>query len=103
MERDVSSNRTMRSRGTWFGEVLVEVGQKAVPLFVVLSGEIEVLLPSTAGDEVIVAHRSGQFTGEGNMITGRRALGRLRVSRDGEVTELEPRSSAERSSRPTRS
>ena len=70
------------------GEVLVDIGQKAVPLFVVLSGEIEVLMPSEAGEEVIVAHRPGQFTGEGNMITGRRALARLRVSRDGEVTEL---------------
>ena len=45
-------------------------------------------MPSTAGDEVIVAHRSGQFTGEGSMISGRRSLGRLRVSRDGEVAEL---------------
>lgn len=70
------------------GEVLVDVGQKAVPMFVVLSGEIEVVMPSEAGEEVIVAHRAGQFTGEGNMITGRRALARLRVSSDGEVTEL---------------
>jgi len=70
------------------GDVLVDIGQKAVPLFVVLSGEIEVLMPSEAGEEVIVAHRPGQFTGEGNMITGRRALARLRVSSDGEVTEL---------------
>jgi CRP-like cAMP-binding protein len=37
------------------GEVLVDVGQRAVPLFVVLSGEIEVVMPSEAGEEVIVA------------------------------------------------
>ena len=70
------------------GEVLVDVGQKSVPFFVVLSGEIEVLIPSEAGEELIVAHRAGQFTGEGNMISGRRALGRLRVSSDGELIEL---------------
>ena len=70
------------------GEVLVEAGQHAVPMFVVLSGELEVLMPSKVGDEVIVAHRPGQFTGEGSMISGRRSLGVLRVSRDGEVAEL---------------
>ncbi len=70
------------------GEVLVDAGQNAVPLFVVLSGEIEVLMPSKTGAEVIVAHGPGQFSGEGNMLTGRRSLGRLRVSRDGEVVEL---------------
>jgi len=70
------------------GEVLVDVGQKAVPLFVVLSGEIEVLMPAETGEEVIVAHGAGQFSGEGNMISGRRALARLRASSDGEVIEL---------------
>ncbi len=70
------------------GEVLVDAGQTTVPLFVVLSGEIEVLMPSATGDQVIVAHGPGQFSGEGNMLTGRRSLGRLRVSRDGEVVEL---------------
>ena len=70
------------------GEVLVDAGQNTVPLFVVLSGEIEVLMPSATGDQVIVAHGPGQFSGEGNMLTGRRSLGRLRVSRDGEVVEL---------------
>ena len=33
------------------GEVLVDVGQQAVPFFVVVSGEIQVLLPVEAGDE----------------------------------------------------
>ncbi len=70
------------------GEVLVDAGQNTVPLFVVLSGEIEVLMPSATGDQVIVAHGPGQFSGEGNMLTGRRSLGQLRVSRDGEVVEL---------------
>ena len=68
--------------------MLVDAGQNAVPWFVVLTGEIEVLMPSKTGEEVIVAHGPGHFTGEGNMITGRRSLARLRVSRDGEVIEL---------------
>ena len=38
---------------------------------------------------MIVTHRPGQFSGEGNMITGRRSLARLRVSEPGEVIELD--------------
>jgi thioredoxin reductase (NADPH) len=69
--------------------VLVEFGDKVVPFFVVVSGEIQVLRPSDATEALIVTHRAGQFSGEGNMITGRRALGRLRVSEAGELIELD--------------
>jgi thioredoxin reductase (NADPH) len=78
-----------RRRPTVLGEVLVEVGDKAAPFFVVLSGEIEALRPVDAGETLIVSHRAGQFSGESNMITGRRAIARLRVSEPGEVIELD--------------
>jgi len=78
-----------RRRPITSGDVLVEVGQRPVPFFVVLSGEIQVLRPSPGGEALIVTHRAGQFTGEGNMLTGRRALARTRVSEPGEVLELE--------------
>jgi thioredoxin reductase (NADPH) len=78
-----------RKRAIASGEVLVEVGQRPVPFFVVLSGEIQVLRPSPGGEALIVTHRAGQFTGEGNMLTGRRALARTRVSEPGEVIELD--------------
>ena len=70
-------------------EVLVEIGDKPVPFYVVVSGEIQILRPSGATDMLIVTHRPGQFLGEGNMITGRRALNRARVSAPGEVIELD--------------
>ena len=69
--------------------MLVEVGQRPVPFFVVLSGELQVLRPSAGTEALIVTHRAGQFTGEGNMLTGRRALARTRVSEPGEVIELD--------------
>jgi thioredoxin reductase len=78
-----------RRRAIARGDVLVETGDKVVPFFVVLSGEIQVLGPSEAGDTVIVTIRPGQFSGEGNMITGRRSLARLRVSEPGDVIELD--------------
>jgi thioredoxin reductase (NADPH) len=78
-----------RRRAIAAGEVLVEVGQRPVPFFVVLSGEIQVLRPSAGTETLIVTHRAGQFTGEGNMLSGRRALARTRVSEPGEAIELD--------------
>jgi thioredoxin reductase (NADPH) len=77
-----------RRRTVARGEVLVEPGAKVVAFFVVISGAIQVLQPAEAGDVVIVTHTPGQFSGEGNMITGRRALSRLQVSEEGELVEL---------------
>ena len=78
-----------RRRAIARGEVLFDVGDKAVPFFVVVSGEIQVLRTSGDNETLVVTHRAGQFSGEGNMITGRRALARLRVSEPGEVIELD--------------
>ena len=78
-----------RARAIALGDVLVEVGDRVVPFFVLVSGAIQVLQPVDGTDRLIVTHRPGQFSGEGNMITGRRALGRLRVIEPGEVIELD--------------
>src|SRR6202022_4591199 len=78
-----------RRRAIARGDVLVEVGAKVVPSFVVVSGEIQVLRPSGGTETLIVSHRPGQFSGEGNMLTGRRSLARARVSEPGEVIELD--------------
>ncbi|HEV3139138.1 MAG TPA: FAD-dependent oxidoreductase, partial [Vicinamibacterales bacterium] len=77
-----------RRRTVARGDVLVDVGQKVVPFFVVVSGEVQVLSPVNGTETLIVSHQDGQFTGEGNMITGRRAMARLRVSEPGDLIEL---------------
>jgi len=77
-----------RRRAITAGDVLVEIGDKAVPFFVVLSGEIEALRPSDKVETLLVRHRAGQFSGEANMISGQRSLGRLRVTVSGEALEL---------------
>jgi thioredoxin reductase (NADPH) len=77
-----------RRRETSRGEVLVEVGDKEVPVFVVISGELQVVQSTDGGETLIVSHRAGQFSGEANLISGRRALARLRVSEPGEVIRL---------------
>ena len=78
-----------RRRSTIQGDVLIEVGDKAVPVFVVISGELQALRPAAAGDTLIVGLQAGQFSGEATMISGRRALTRLRVSKAGEVIQLD--------------
>jgi len=78
-----------RRRAIARGEVLVEVGDRDVPFFVVVSGEVQALRPTGATEILIVAHGPRQFSGEAIMITSRRAIGRLRVSEPGEVIQLE--------------
>src|SRR5436305_2353948 len=56
------------------GEVLVEAGDPVVPFFVVRSGQIEIVQPTGATKTLVAVHGPGQFTGEVNMLSGRRAL-----------------------------
>jgi CRP-like cAMP-binding protein len=70
------------------GDVLVEVGDRSVPIFVVVSGEIQVLRPQRDGDTLVVVHRAGQFSGEGSTVEGRPAINRLRAGAAGEVIEI---------------
>ena len=70
------------------GEVLIDVGDRILPFFVVMAGEIQVLQVSGATETFIVSHGSGSFSGEANLISGRPSMARLRVSEPGEVIEL---------------
>jgi thioredoxin reductase (NADPH) len=70
------------------GEVLIEAGQASIPFFVVTAGRVEVVRPSASSDTLITVHRRGGFTGEVNMLTGRRTLVRSSAAEDGEVIEL---------------
>ena len=80
--------RHARVRAVRAGDVLVEAGDQVVPFFVVTAGEVEIVRPLDGVETLITIHTPGHFTGEANMISGRRALFRARVRRDGEVLEL---------------
>ena len=77
-----------RVRQVQRGEVLVEAGDQAVPVFVVKTGRIEIVRPSGTGETIVAVHRPGQFTGEVNILSGRRTLARARAAEPGEVIEL---------------
>jgi thioredoxin reductase (NADPH) len=70
-------------------DVLYEQGDSAVPFFVVVSGELEVVRPSDAVETLVTVHGSGQFTGEVGTLSGRRTLFRVRATKPGKVIELD--------------
>ena len=76
-------------RHTARGEVLAETGDKALLFFVVVTGTIDVVRQIGGAETVIVTLHAGQFTGDGNILTGRRSLARLRVGDAGEVIQLD--------------
>ena len=78
-----------RRRPITAGEILIEVGDNDVPFFVVVSGAIRILRPSTTVETLIVTHRPGQFLGEVNMMAGRRSLIRALVTEAGEALQLD--------------
>src|SRR5262249_140562 len=70
------------------GEILVEQGDSGSPLFVVLVGELEAGRPGAGSETLITIFGAGQFTGEVNTLSDRRALARIRVREEGEVIQV---------------
>jgi thioredoxin reductase (NADPH) len=77
-----------RRRPTALGEVLYDAGDRSIPLFVVVSGELQVVR-SEPGDTLIATHARSQFSGECAVVTGRSSIFRVRVSEPGEVIQLD--------------
>jgi thioredoxin reductase (NADPH) len=75
-------------RATTPDEILFDVGQTVVPFFVVTRGQVEIVRPAAAAQTLITVHGPGEFTGEVNMLSGRRTLVRARALADTEVIEL---------------
>ncbi|MGB0008877.1 MAG: FAD-dependent oxidoreductase [Candidatus Sulfotelmatobacter sp.] len=70
------------------GDILFEPGDSDIPFFVLLSGSLEIVQPSLNGEQLIVKHEPGEFTGEITMISGRSSLVRGRVKDAGEFLEM---------------
>jgi thioredoxin reductase (NADPH) len=71
------------------GEVLTEAGGETVRFYIVKTGQIDIVQVSGDAQEVIAICRSGQFTGEVSLLSGRRTLVRLRASEPGEIIQLD--------------
>jgi thioredoxin reductase (NADPH) len=70
------------------GQVLFEVGDTNRCFFVIVSGALAVERPFGQTEETITVHRAGEFTGELDMLSGRRSLVRGQVVEDGEVIAM---------------
>jgi thioredoxin reductase (NADPH) len=71
------------------GQILVEQGDPNVPFFLLVSGVMEAVRPTTEGENVVAVLRAGQFSGDIGMLSGRRSLMRARMREAGEVIELD--------------
>ena len=78
-----------RTRLVQPGDVLIEQGDTSVPFFVVITGEVEIVRPFGTNETLITIHGDGEFTGEVNMLSGRRSLVRARATKPSEVIELD--------------
>jgi thioredoxin reductase (NADPH) len=74
------------------GEVIVEPGKIGQPMFVVVSGTLEIIQTSDRGETLIGEYGPGMFTGESTMLSGRPGLALIRVAEPGRVIEV-PRES----------
>ena len=77
-----------RSRRVQRGDVLMEAGEQHSRFFIVIAGRVDVVRPTDAA-ELVATFGPGQFTGEINLLSGRRGFVRVIVIEDGEVVEID--------------
>ena len=70
------------------GQVLAEPGDR-LPMYIVLSGSIEVVQPTLNGETLIVVHTAGSFSGDVGTLRGIGAVVRMRVREAGEVLAID--------------
>ena len=70
------------------GELLIDQGQQITQFFLVTEGAIEIVRPTSTGDDLIVVHGPGEFVGELHSLSGRRSLVRVRARVASVVIEL---------------
>src|SRR3954470_3874297 len=80
--------RVGHRRAVSAGEIIFEQGESTPSFFVVLSGTLEIVQPVDGREIPITVHAAGEFTGEVNMLSGRRALVRGRMVERGELLSV---------------
>ena len=70
-------------------EIVVELNEHATKFFVVVSGQLHILQVSNNQERVVAIGNPGMFTGELNVLSGRRGLVRIRAAEKSELIEIE--------------
>jgi thioredoxin reductase (NADPH) len=73
-----------RKISTQHGQILAEPGDHP-PMYVVLSGSIEVIQPTLSGETLLVVHTAGSFSGDVGTLRAIGSVVRMRVRDAGEV------------------
>ena len=71
------------------GEIVVELNEHITKVFVVVSGQLQVLQVSNNQEHVVAICNPGMFTGELNVLSGRRGLVRIRAAEKSVLVEVE--------------
>jgi thioredoxin reductase (NADPH) len=71
------------------GEVVYDVGSSDHGVFLVQSGSLEIIGVTNGVETVVTVLEPGEFTGEINLLSGRRALVRCRVRAAGTLLEID--------------
>jgi thioredoxin reductase (NADPH) len=71
------------------GDIIFEQGEPSPNVYVILSGSVEIVRPTLGGEDKITIHEAGEFTGEINVLGGRRSLVRGRMKSDGELLVID--------------
>jgi thioredoxin reductase (NADPH) len=71
------------------GEIVVELNEHVTKVFSVVSGQLHVLQVSDNQERIVAICNPGTFTGELNVLSGRRGLVRIRAAEKAELIEIE--------------
>jgi thioredoxin reductase (NADPH) len=71
------------------GEIVVELNEHVTKVFVVVTGQLHILQVSNNQEHVVAICNPGMFTGELNVLSGRRGLVRIRAGEESELIEIE--------------
>jgi thioredoxin reductase (NADPH) len=69
-------------------QILAEPGDR-LPMYVVLSGSIEIIQPTLSGETLLVVHTQGSFSGDVGTLRGSSGVVRMRVREAGEVLAID--------------
>ncbi len=70
------------------GDILFAEGDSNFCFYVLVEGAIAIVEHSSCEERLVRMHLPGEFTGDVDMLTGRRALVTARVEQDGQVIEM---------------
>jgi thioredoxin reductase (NADPH) len=77
-----------RKIATHQGQILAEPGDR-LPMYVVLSGSLEIIQPTLTGESLIVLHTAGSFSGDVGTLRGIGSVVRMRVREAGEILAID--------------